>query len=126
MKPLSDLCWVCQKNSRAMMRAPNTPESEMLQVNQTHVPCATPRNTCVCTASHTCTHVHNLMHTRTCTHSYQHTYKHTHIPLPTHTYPACIQKHSYVHIDHLHKGTQRCRGTPLAGNLKTLLLQELG
>ena len=32
MKPMSDLCWVCQKNSMAIMRAANTPEAEKSQV----------------------------------------------------------------------------------------------
>ena len=32
MKPMSDLCWVCQKNSMAIMRAANTPEVEKSQV----------------------------------------------------------------------------------------------
>ncbi len=26
MKPMSDLCWICQKNSTAIMRAVNKPE----------------------------------------------------------------------------------------------------
>ena len=32
MKPMSDLCWVCQKNSTAIMRASNRPESEKSEV----------------------------------------------------------------------------------------------
>jgi len=32
MKPLSDLCWVCQKNRTAIMRAANTPEEEKSEV----------------------------------------------------------------------------------------------
>ena len=32
MKPMSDLCWVCQQNSTALMRAANTPESEKSEV----------------------------------------------------------------------------------------------
>ena len=28
MKPMSDLCWVCQQNSTAIMRAANHPEEE--------------------------------------------------------------------------------------------------
>ena len=28
MKPMSDLCWVCQQNSSAIMRAANRPEEE--------------------------------------------------------------------------------------------------
>lgn len=32
MKPMSDLCWVCQQNSMAIMRAANTPEAEKTQV----------------------------------------------------------------------------------------------
>ena len=32
MKPMSNLCWVCQKNSMAIMRAANTPEAEKSQV----------------------------------------------------------------------------------------------
>jgi len=33
MKPVSDLCWVCQKNSTAIMRAANKPESAKSDVN---------------------------------------------------------------------------------------------
>ena len=33
MKPTSDLCWVCQQNSRAIMKAANMPEEQKLQVN---------------------------------------------------------------------------------------------
>ena len=29
MKPMTDLCWVCQQNSKAIMRAANTPETEV-------------------------------------------------------------------------------------------------
>ena len=32
MKPMTDLCWVCQQNSMAIMRAANTPETEKSQV----------------------------------------------------------------------------------------------
>ena len=32
MKPMTDLCWVCQKNSMAIMRAVNKPEEEKSQV----------------------------------------------------------------------------------------------
>ena len=32
MKPMSDLCWVCQQNSVKIMRAANTPESAKSQV----------------------------------------------------------------------------------------------
>ena len=32
MKPMSDLCWVCQQNSMAIMRAANTPDTEKTQV----------------------------------------------------------------------------------------------
>ena len=35
MKPMSDLCWVCQQNSVAIMRAANTPEEEKSQVTIT-------------------------------------------------------------------------------------------
>lgn len=35
MKPMSDLCWVCQQNSVAIMRAANTPEEEKSQVTTT-------------------------------------------------------------------------------------------
>ena len=31
MKPMSNLCWVCQQNSMAIMRAANTPEAEKTQ-----------------------------------------------------------------------------------------------
>ena len=34
MKPMSDLCWVCQQNSVAIMRAANTPESAKCQVTK--------------------------------------------------------------------------------------------
>ena len=30
MKPMSDLCWVCQQNSSAIMRAANRPEEKSL------------------------------------------------------------------------------------------------
>ena len=32
MKPMTDLCWVCQQNSSAIMRAANTPEEEKSDV----------------------------------------------------------------------------------------------
>ena len=32
MKPMSDLCWTCQKNSMAIQRAANTPESDKTDV----------------------------------------------------------------------------------------------
>ena len=32
MKPMSDLCWVCQQNRHALMRAANTPEEEKSEV----------------------------------------------------------------------------------------------
>lgn len=32
MKPMSDLCWVCQQNSYAMVRSANTPEEEKSEV----------------------------------------------------------------------------------------------
>ena len=35
MKPMSDLCWICQKNSMAIQRAANTPESEKTDVKLT-------------------------------------------------------------------------------------------
>jgi hypothetical protein len=41
MKPMSDLCWVCQKNSVAIMRAANKPESAKSDVRtqlHTHLP----------------------------------------------------------------------------------------
>ena len=31
---MSDLCWVCQQNSMAIMRAANTPEAEKSQVTK--------------------------------------------------------------------------------------------
>ena len=34
MKPMSDLCWVCQQNSMAIMRAANTPDEEKTQVTR--------------------------------------------------------------------------------------------
>lgn len=33
MKPMTDLCWVCQQNSAALMKAANTPEEEKSAVN---------------------------------------------------------------------------------------------
>ena len=32
MKPMSDLCWVCQQNSMAIQRSANTPETEKTEV----------------------------------------------------------------------------------------------
>jgi hypothetical protein len=32
MKPMTDLCWVCQQNSTAIMRASNTPEEHKSEV----------------------------------------------------------------------------------------------
>lgn len=34
MKPMTDLCWVCQQNSTAIMRAANTPDEAESEVNQ--------------------------------------------------------------------------------------------
>ena len=31
-RPMSDLCWVCQKNATAIIRASNTPDAEKSQV----------------------------------------------------------------------------------------------
>ena len=36
MKPMSEPCWICQKNSMAIQRAANTPESDMTDVKLTH------------------------------------------------------------------------------------------
>ena len=33
MKPMSDLCWVCQQNSSAIMRSANRPEEEKSTVS---------------------------------------------------------------------------------------------
>ena len=33
MKPMSDLCWVCQQNSTAIMRSANCPEEEKSTVS---------------------------------------------------------------------------------------------
>lgn len=33
MKPMSDLCWVCQQNSTAIMRSANRPEEEKSAVS---------------------------------------------------------------------------------------------
>ena len=33
MKPMTDLCWVCQQNSSAIMRSANTPEEHKSEVN---------------------------------------------------------------------------------------------
>jgi hypothetical protein len=33
MKPMTDLCWVCQQNSTAIMRAAHTPEENKSEVN---------------------------------------------------------------------------------------------
>ena len=35
MKPMSDLCWVCQQNSVAIMRAANSPEALKSEVRIT-------------------------------------------------------------------------------------------
>ena len=35
MRPMSDLCWVCQQNSVKIMRAANSPESAKSQVTNT-------------------------------------------------------------------------------------------
>ena len=35
-KPMSDLCWVCQKNSIAIMRSANQPEENKSEVTNTH------------------------------------------------------------------------------------------
>ena len=32
MKPMSDLCWVCQQNSKAIMKAANLPEVQKSKV----------------------------------------------------------------------------------------------
>ena len=34
MKPMTDLCWVCQQNSAAIMRAANTLDEEKSEVSQ--------------------------------------------------------------------------------------------
>ena len=34
MKPMSDLCWVCQQNSTAIMRAANRPDEEKSIVSE--------------------------------------------------------------------------------------------
>lgn len=39
MKPMSDLCWVCQQNSAAIMRAANTPEAVKSEVSSKTVLC---------------------------------------------------------------------------------------
>ena len=36
MKPMSDLCWVCQQNSKAIMRAANMPEVQKSEVGNKH------------------------------------------------------------------------------------------
>jgi len=33
MKPMTDLCWVCQQNSTAIMRAAHKPEEEKSEVS---------------------------------------------------------------------------------------------
>ena len=37
MKPMSDLCWVCQQNSVAITRSANTTEAEMSSVSHYNV-----------------------------------------------------------------------------------------
>ena len=37
MKPMSDLCWVCQQNSTAIMRSANRPEEEKSTVSTYNV-----------------------------------------------------------------------------------------
>ena len=34
MKPMTDLCWICQKNSMVIMRSAHTPEAENSQVKK--------------------------------------------------------------------------------------------
>ena len=37
MKPMSDLCWLCQQNSTAISRSANRPEEEKTLVHNIHV-----------------------------------------------------------------------------------------
>ena len=37
MKPMTDLCWVCQQNSNAIMKAANTPKSEKTQATTSYI-----------------------------------------------------------------------------------------
>ena len=37
MKPMTDLCWICQQNSMAIMRSANTPDSEKSQVRNNKI-----------------------------------------------------------------------------------------
>ena len=37
MKPMSDLCWICQQNSTAIMRSANCPEEEKSTVSTCEV-----------------------------------------------------------------------------------------
>ena len=39
-KPMSDLCWICQQNSTAIMRAVNQPEEQKSEVRTTQTHCA--------------------------------------------------------------------------------------
>ena len=74
-------------------------------------------HTCTLTQRRTHTH-HRRTHAHICTHTYVRTHAHTQWCTRTHT-----QTHMWINF--CTKGTQRCRGTPLAGNPGTLLLQEL-
>ena len=49
MKPMSDLCWVCQQNSSAITRSTNRPEEEKSIVS-----------TCTCTYTNTLTYKCNV------------------------------------------------------------------
>ena len=103
MKPMSDLCWVCQKNSRAIMRAANTPESEKSQVNTY----ASPTWPCTYSHMHVHTHLHmnirhtlitfrNTTHIRKCTHPLPETYTHTRTCTLTHTQPLNSRGSTFV------------------------------
>ena len=48
MKPMSDLCWVCQQHSRAIMRSANTLEEEKTQVIRTYLYTEDGRHTYSC------------------------------------------------------------------------------
>ena len=121
MKPMTDLCWVCQKNSRAIMKAANTPETEKSQVN-THTNYTTD-HTCNHNTSHTHTHTYTYqIHIQKCT---KHVLRHVHMHAWIHTYIQNILPDllvvdllSYIMITH---------PLPVAGKLpkKTLVARQL-
>ena len=91
IKPISHLCWVCQKNSRAM-RSANTPESLKSQVNKI---------------------LDNILymqtHTYTCIHKHPHVWT-THTPLysthPHATFYGDVHINRYTHLAYMYYTTR--------------------